>query len=52
MSIVTFHRQGDAALAKAKYDGRYIDHSSVVAHLFNLKMLILILLITRTANQD
>lgn len=25
MAIVTFHRRGDAAVAKAKYDGKYVD---------------------------
>jgi THO complex subunit 4 len=27
MSVVTFHRQGDAAVAKAKFNGKYIDRS-------------------------
>jgi hypothetical protein len=28
MAIVTFHRPGDAAVAKAKYDGKFIDMST------------------------
>jgi hypothetical protein len=54
MAIVTFQRLGDAAAAKAKYDGKFIDMSKEFAiswsSLADEEIVMLILLFTRTAN--
>lgn len=41
MAIATFQRPGDAAVAKAKFDGKYVDHSRIKVF-FDEKIVMLI----------